>query len=174
VKDAALAAAEKHTADLDAQIKALQDEVAAAKAANAGKADTHNYDEAQTRDRFIDLLLRESGWTLADKRGTEFEVTGMPGGKKGKVDYVLWGDDGKPLALLEAKRTRRDPQAGQQQARPAPASGSARSAGPSAGLRRTTPLRSANQPFMARASRASDPSARDVGHLAEAGQADPA
>ena len=59
--------------------------------------------------------------------------------------------------------------AGQQQARPAPASGSARSAGPSAGLRRTTPLRCANQAFMARASRASDPSARDVGHLAGAG-----
>ena len=52
-----------------------------------------------------------------DKRDTEFGVTGMPGGKKGKVDYVLWGDDGKPLALVEAKSTRRDAQAGQQQAR---------------------------------------------------------
>ena len=25
----------------------------------------------------------------------------------GFVDYVLWGDDGKPLALVEAKRTRK-------------------------------------------------------------------
>ncbi len=33
------------------------------------------------------------------------------------MDYVLWGDDGKPLGLVEAKRTRRDPQAGQQQAK---------------------------------------------------------
>ena len=35
----------------------------------------------------------------------------------GFVDYVLWGDDGKPLALVEAKRTRRDARVGQQQAK---------------------------------------------------------
>ena len=33
------------------------------------------------------------------------------------MDYVLWGDDGIPLALNEAKRTKRDPRAGQQQAK---------------------------------------------------------
>lgn len=31
----------------------------------------------------------------------------------GYVDYVLWGDDGKPVAVVEAKRTRRDPRVGQ-------------------------------------------------------------
>jgi len=36
---------------------------------------------------------------------------------QGFVDYVLWGDDGKPLGLVEAKRTRRDAQAGRQQAK---------------------------------------------------------
>jgi type I restriction enzyme R subunit len=36
---------------------------------------------------------------------------------QGFVDYVLWGDDGKPLGLVEAKRTRRDPRVGQQQAK---------------------------------------------------------
>src|SRR6187402_1997960 len=36
---------------------------------------------------------------------------------KGYVDYVHWGDDGKPLGLVEAKRTRRDPRVGQQQAK---------------------------------------------------------
>ena len=36
---------------------------------------------------------------------------------KGFVDYVLWADDGKPLAVVEAKRTKRDPRAGQQQAK---------------------------------------------------------
>ena len=42
----------------------------------------------------------------------------MPNGEgRGFVDYVLWGDDGKPLALVEAKRTRRDPRVGQQQAK---------------------------------------------------------
>ena len=35
----------------------------------------------------------------------------------GFVDYVLWGDDGKPLGLVEAKRTRKDARAGQQQAK---------------------------------------------------------
>jgi len=41
----------------------------------------------------------------------------MPGGKTGYVDYVLWGTDGKPLGLVEAKRTSRDAQAGQHQAK---------------------------------------------------------
>ena len=36
---------------------------------------------------------------------------------KGFVDYVLWGDDGKPLALVEAKRTKQSVQVGQQQAK---------------------------------------------------------
>jgi type I restriction enzyme, R subunit len=71
-----------------------------------------------TRDYFIDLLLKEAGWAIDQPRDTEFEVTGMPNAAgKGYVDYVLWGDDGKPLALVEAKRTRRDPQVGQQQAK---------------------------------------------------------
>ena len=41
----------------------------------------------------------------------------MPNAKgEGFVDYVLWGDDGKPLGLTEAKRTKRDPREGQRQA----------------------------------------------------------
>ena len=35
----------------------------------------------------------------------------------GFVDYVLWGEDGKPLAVVEAKRTKRDARVGQQQAK---------------------------------------------------------
>jgi type I restriction enzyme R subunit len=35
----------------------------------------------------------------------------------GRVDYVLWGDDGKPLALVEAKRTRKSPETGRHQAK---------------------------------------------------------
>src|SRR5690606_27033136 len=33
------------------------------------------------------------------------------------VDYVLWGDDGKPMALVEAKRTKKDALTGRQQAK---------------------------------------------------------
>jgi type I restriction enzyme R subunit len=105
-------------AALDEELKRLRAEVAEAKKAAAAQPDTHDYSEAETRDTFIDLLLREAGWPLAEARDREFEVAGMPNAQgKGFVDYVLWGDDGLPLALLEAKRTRRDPRAGQQQAR---------------------------------------------------------
>jgi type I restriction enzyme R subunit len=103
---------------LDEEIQRLRAEVAKAKKASAAQTDTHDYSEAQTRDYFIDLLLREAGWVLNQARDREFEVAGMPNNKgQGFVDYVLWGDDGTPLALIEAKRTRRDPREGQQQAK---------------------------------------------------------
>ncbi len=103
---------------LDAELSRLRDEVAAAKKANAATPDTHDYSEAETRDYFIDLLLKEAGWQLDPKKNFEIEVTGMPNAQnKGYVDYVLWGDDGKPLALVEAKRTKKGAKEGQQQAK---------------------------------------------------------
>jgi type I restriction enzyme, R subunit len=110
-------ASETQRVALEAEIAALR-EIAATKRANAAIADTHNYDEAATRDAFIDLLLHEAGWALDQPgRDTEFPVTGMPNKTgQGFVDYVLWGDDGKPLSLVEAKRTRRDARVGQRQA----------------------------------------------------------
>ena len=103
---------------LSEEIKQLRKDVAAAKKAAAKVPDNHDYSEAQTRDYFIDLLLKEAGWPLNDGRDREFPVTGMPNNKSdGFVDYVLWGDDGKPLGLVEAKRTRRSPMAGEQQAK---------------------------------------------------------
>jgi type I restriction enzyme R subunit len=101
---------------LDEELKALRAEVAAARQAAAVRPDAHDYSEAETRDYFIDLLLREAGWPLDQARDREYPVTGLPEGE-GRVDYVLWGDDGKPLALVEAKRARRDPRAGQRQAK---------------------------------------------------------
>lgn len=116
-RDAALAAAQQKTAALDAELAQLRAEVAAAKATNTATPDTHDYNEAQTRDLYIDLLLKEAGWALDQPRDREFEVQGMPNNQGvGYVDYVLWGDDGKPLAVVEAKRTRRDARVGQQQA----------------------------------------------------------
>ena len=103
---------------LDAELTRLRAEVAEAKRAAAAQPDTHDYSEAETRDYFIDLLLKEAGWPLDQPRDRELEVEGMPNKQgKGFVDYVLWGDDGKPLGLVEAKRTRRDPRVGQQQAK---------------------------------------------------------
>ncbi|WP_447603540.1 DEAD/DEAH box helicase family protein [Nitrospira sp. Nam80] len=104
--------------ELDAELKRLRAEVAEAKKAAAAHPDTHDYSEVETRDYFIDLLLKEAGWTLDRDEDREFEVTGMPNAQgTGFVDYVLWGDDGMPLGLVEAKRTRRDPRVGQQQAK---------------------------------------------------------
>lgn len=101
-----------------AELTELRSEVAKAKAANEARPDTHDYSEAETRDAFIDLLLKEAGWPLHKPEDREYRVTGMPpDGGEGFVDYVLWGADGKPLGLVEAKRTRRDARAGQQQAK---------------------------------------------------------
>ncbi len=48
----------------------------------------------------------------------EIEVQGMPNESGvGYVDYVLYGENGKPLAVVEAKRTSKDPKIGQQQAK---------------------------------------------------------
>lgn len=117
-KDEDLAALLADKTALDEELKRLRAEVAKAKQAAAAQPDTHDYSEAETRDYFIDLLLKEAGWPLDQARDREFEVSGMPNAEgKGFVDYVLWGEDGKPLGLVEAKRTRRDPRAGQQQAK---------------------------------------------------------
>ena len=104
-------------AKLAAEVEQLRGEVAEAKRRAATAPDDHDYSETETRDFFIDLLLCEAGWALEEERDREFEVDGMPDGKKGYVDYVVWGDDGRPLAVVEAKRTRRDPKVGQQQAK---------------------------------------------------------
>lgn len=117
-KDESLAALLADKSNLDEELKRLRAEVAEAKKVAAAQPDAHDYGEEETRDYFIDLLLKEAGWPLDQQRDREFEVSGMPNNKgRGFVDYVLWGDDGKPLALVEAKRTRRDSRVGQQQAK---------------------------------------------------------
>lgn len=78
--------------------------------------------EALTRKIYIDTLLREAGWDPFGANVPEYPVSNcMPqdGGSSGngKVDYVLWGADGNPLALVEAKRTSRDPRVGAHQAK---------------------------------------------------------
>jgi type I restriction enzyme R subunit len=104
-------------ASLDEELKTKRAEVAKARAAQT--VDPHDYNEATTRDRLIDLLLAESGWTdLKDGRDLEYRVEPMPNEQgHGFADYVLWGADGLPLAVVEAKRTRRSPSEGQQQAK---------------------------------------------------------
>jgi type I restriction enzyme, R subunit len=81
-------------------------------------ADNHNYNEAQTRELLIDVMLRESGWDPSAKDVREYEVQGMPNPSgTGYVDYVLWDDNGKPLALVEAKRSTSSFSEGEHQAK---------------------------------------------------------
>lgn len=103
---------------LEDELARLRTEVADARKANQAVPDNHDYDEATTRNAFIDLLLNEAGWPLDQTRDREFPVHGMPSQSgNGFVDYVLWGLDGKPLGLVEAKRTKKDSRTGQQQAK---------------------------------------------------------
>lgn len=103
---------------LDEELQRLRAEVTIARKAAEARPDSHDYSEAETRDRFIDLLLREAGWALDRPEDIEFRVEGMPNAEGvGLIDYVLWGADGKPLGLVEAKRTRHDARRGQQQAK---------------------------------------------------------
>ena len=104
---------------LEAERATLIAEVAAAKkAAEAVPVEQHDWSEFETRKYKIDALLAEAGWRLTDARDREFEVTGMPTKSGvGFVDYLLWGDDGLPLALVEAKKTMVSAATGQQQAK---------------------------------------------------------
>ena len=73
--------------------------------------------EFETRRQFIDLDLKIAGWDSTNIR-EEVEVKGMPNTQEaGHVDYVLYGENGKPLAVVEAKRTSKDAKIGQQQAK---------------------------------------------------------
>ena len=82
---------------------------------------TGDLSEFATRKRYIDTALRQLGWKFDGTDADVFEeypVEGMAGipGQMGYCDYVLFGKDGLPLAVVEAKRTSRDPNTGYKQA----------------------------------------------------------
>ena len=74
--------------------------------------------EAETRKRYIDLVIENEGWTIGEDCIPEVEISGIatPSGK-GKADYVLYGDNGVPLAVIEAKKLDIDPLIGKNQAK---------------------------------------------------------
>ncbi len=77
--------------------------------------------EWSTRKRHIDVDLKELGWKFTGEDSDvweEYQVDDMTGilGKKGRIDYVLFGKDGLPLAVIEAKRSSKDPNTGRRQA----------------------------------------------------------
>lgn len=107
---------DQEAAAKDAEIERLRQLVEEAQATKTVE-DDHDYQEDQTRDLFIDLLLHEAGWPLKESKDREYPVQGMPTPSgTGRVDYVLWGSDGTPLGLVEAKRTRKSEEEGRDQA----------------------------------------------------------
>ena len=74
--------------------------------------------EYQTRKLYIDTMLRDAGWIEGHNWINEVELPGMPNNSEvGFADYVLYDDTGKPLAVIEAKRTCKDALVGRQQAK---------------------------------------------------------
>ena len=114
----------------DSEIKALQEQIQAMSAKlTANKTEYKeirtfepaDISEFTTRKQYIDIDLKFMGWTFDGTDANvweEYEVNDMNGvlGQKGYADYVLFGKDGLPLAVIEAKRTSKDPNIGRKQA----------------------------------------------------------
>lgn len=82
------------------------------------KFKANDLSELETRKRYINIDMMLNGWDFDDDVKEEFQVQDMNDikGKKGYADYVLFGRDGLPLAVVEAKRSSKDPNTGRQQA----------------------------------------------------------
>ena len=99
---------------------ALKEELTARR---AGQQQTYvpkplDLSEYKTRKLYIDTMLTDAGWTEGKDWLNEVELPGMPNKSEvGYADYVLYGDDGRPLAVIEAKRTCVDVAKGRQQAK---------------------------------------------------------
>lgn len=103
------------------QIEVLQAQIEANKiVANTQDEVQHPRNEYETRKYIIDVNLREAGWDLKGVNDKEYKVQYMPKStnksETGYVDYVLWDDDGLPLALVEAKKTLESASKGENQA----------------------------------------------------------
>jgi type I restriction enzyme R subunit len=85
--------------------------------------------ETKTRQEIIDKRLLKAGWDVNNPSQVTSELNiwiGLPEGISEPqyehqgfqyADYVLLGDDGYPLAVVEAKKTSKDARVGQEQAR---------------------------------------------------------
>lgn len=102
------------------QKKDLELQKAASENRNANKEKVQipsDPNEELTRKIYIDTYVEEAGWDLGNPHMAEYQVDHMPNkSNTGFVDYVLWGKDGKPLAVVEAKRTSVDVTVGRHQA----------------------------------------------------------
>lgn len=106
--------------DIRKKNEALLEEMAKLRQENSQKRifQVDKISEDTTRKKYIDLALKEAGWAAGENCSVEEKVYGMPNATGiGYVDYVLWGKDNKPLAVVEAKKASVDPIVGSQQAK---------------------------------------------------------
>ena len=111
---------EKTIEQLQKQFEVLREKVSKERKQkqNSIPFDIKNISEFKTRKQYIDLDLKIAGWEFNKNIIEEEPVTGMPNASgDGFVDYVLMGANGKPVGLVEAKRTSKDARVGQQQAK---------------------------------------------------------
>lgn len=116
---AALEERSKERAKMVEEMQKLRNEMAAIRQRNQHNRSfaPGHMSEAETRKSIIDIDIKTMGWVMGKSCLKEFPVVGMPNDSgRGAVDYVLVGDDGKPLAVVEAKKTTADPKTGQHQA----------------------------------------------------------
>ena len=117
--------AERHKREAaEKVVEHTKDELHALKTAGQQAANILHLSEEATRHRLIDQELVDAGWDVGPKgKNTEqvrqeVRLFTMPTeSRDGYADYVLYGDDGKPLAVVEAKKTVKDARLGQEQAR---------------------------------------------------------
>lgn len=111
---------DKRLKDLIEENKKLRNQNEAKRKENQ-KNRTYKVDEIsefETRKKYIDLNLELNGWTIGSNALEEVETTNMDNSSGiGFIDYVLYGDDGNPLAIVEAKKTSISPRIGKVQAR---------------------------------------------------------
>ena len=114
----------------DAEIEKLRKQIEALSAAyteaklqnlESRTFELEDLSESETREIYIDIDLKELGWNFTGQGKDvqkEYKVKGMMGipDQQGFVDYVLFGKDKLPLAVIEAKRTSKDPNVGRKQA----------------------------------------------------------
>ncbi|WEK55461.1 MAG: DEAD/DEAH box helicase family protein [Candidatus Cohnella colombiensis] len=119
-KDSLIEQKDSEIGALRAKIEAMSDRLTADKEQHKEERQFTPQDlsEFQTRKKFIDVDLKLLGWTFGDDVREEVELYGMPNNEeKGFADYVLYGKDSLPLAIIEAKRTSKDPKIGTHQAK---------------------------------------------------------
>ena len=114
----------------DAEIEALRKQIEQMSTRYTAEKEQHQKErtfqpedlsEFKTRKIYIDVDLKLMGWKFTGPDADvqeEYRVEDMAGmpGQPGFCDYVLFGKDGLPLAVVEAKRTRKDPNIGRKQA----------------------------------------------------------